>query len=162
MNKEEIYSLLNKSNIEYKIINHQAIYNMKDAYNLTSIPPEYEAKNIFLCDNKNNYYLITIKGDKKIDLKLFKKQNNLKNIRLATSEELLKELNLLPGHVTPLGLLNNKKQNINYYLDKYFIEKKYIAIHPNDNKATIIIKTKDLINILVNYNYQTKILYEEV
>lgn len=58
-------------------------------------------------------------------------------------------MNLIPGSVTPLGLLNDKELRIIFYLDKDFLkDKKIIGVHPNDNTATIWLKVEDLISII--------------
>ena len=68
-------------------------------------------------------------------------------------------LGLIPGVVTPLGLLNDKDLKVSFYLDKDFVYKDSIIwIHPNDNTATIWIKVDDLINITKDYGNMVNIL----
>ncbi len=75
MNKEEIYNLLRRKNIWYEITEHQAVFNMKELENIDLPYKESDGKNLFVRDDKKkNYYLITMKGDKKIDLKEFGKK----------------------------------------------------------------------------------------
>ncbi len=62
-------------------------------------------------------------------------------------------LNLTPGSVTPLGLLNDSYLQVTFYLDKEFLNgKKIIGVHPNDNTATIWMMTDDLINIIKEHS----------
>ena len=111
---------------------------------------ECDAKNLFCRDDKkNNYYLITLKKDKRADLKFFQKQNNTRRLSFASSEDLKVILNLIPGSVTPLGLLNDKSLQVKFYLDKDFLENnQIIGIHPNDNTATVWLRVADLIDII--------------
>lgn len=107
--------------------------------------PEIEAKNIFARDDKKkNYYLITIKENKKVNLKEFSKINNTKHLSFASSEDLMDILKLTPGSVTPLGLLNDINNRVIFYLDEEFLNS-IIGIHHNDNTATIVLKTEKLI-----------------
>ena len=77
MNKEEIYNYLKENNIKYEIDEHKAVYNMEELKDIVLKYPESDAKNIFVRDDKKrNYYLITTKGDKKVDLKDFKNKYN--------------------------------------------------------------------------------------
>ena len=76
MNKQEVYDYLKEKNIWHEITEHRAVYNM-DELSQVDIPyPEANGKNLFLRDDKKrNYYIITVKGDKRVDLKEFRKKN---------------------------------------------------------------------------------------
>ena len=159
MNKQEIYNYLNSRNIKYEIINHIPVYNMLDLEKVNLPNKEYDAKNLFIRDDKKiNYYLITIKGNKKINLKEFRKVNNTRPLTFASDLDLLNILNLKPGSVTPLGLLNDKKIQVKFYLDDEFDLDSYIYVHPNDNTATISLKVLDLINIIKEHGNLTNII----
>ncbi|CDE74223.1 ybaK/proline--tRNA ligase associated domain protein [Clostridium sp. CAG:451] len=110
---------------------------------------EFDAKNLFVRDDKkNNYYLITVKVDKRVDLKEFRKKYHTKHLSFAKEEELLSILNLTSGSVSPLGLLNDKEKKTIFFIENYFEDNSLIGIHPNDNTATIWLKAKDLITII--------------
>ena len=95
MIKEEIYKYLNDRKINYEITNHQAFYNMDELDNVDLPYKEFDAKNLFVRDDKkNNYYLITVKGDKRVDLKEFRKEYHTRTLSFAKEEELLSILNL--------------------------------------------------------------------
>lgn len=151
MNKEQIYEYLDNMNIWYEILNHKAVFNMDDISKIDLPYPEADAKNLFVRDDKKkNYYLITIKGNRKINLKEFRKKYNTRPLSFASSDKLINILKLEPGSVTPFGLLNDKENKTVLFIDKYFIKLNLIGIHPNDNKATLWLKTSDLISIMKN------------
>ena len=50
-------------------------------------------------------YLITVKGDKRVDLKEFRKTHGLRILSFASADDLTSIMKLIPGAVTPLGLL---------------------------------------------------------
>ncbi len=160
MNKNEIYEYLKRKKIYYEITEHQAVYNMKDIEKISIPYKEGDAKNLFLCDDKKeNYFLITVKGSKKVDLKKFRKNNNARPLSFASEEELKSILNLTKGSVTPLGTLNDKEHKTKVYIDEELLmPNNIIGIHPNDNTATIWLKTTDLINILNNNNVTVNII----
>lgn len=162
MNKEQIYRYLKQKNIWYEITKHKAVYNMKDLQDVDLPYPEGDAKNLFVRDDKKrNYYLITVKGTKKVDLKEFRHQNNTRPLSFVNEKELLELLNLKPGSVTPLGLLNDKEHKVEFFIDNELLEEPgIIGVHPNENTATVWLKTRDLINILKENNvkvYQVQI-----
>ena len=153
MKKTEIYEFIKNKNIWYEITEHKAVFNM-DELNEIEIPyKEYDAKNLFVRDDKKrNYYLITVKGNKRVDLKDFKNKNETRPLSFASEADLMSIMNLIPGSVTPLGLLNDKELRIIFYLDKDFLkDKKIIGVHPNDNTATIWLKVEDLISIIKDH-----------
>ena len=150
MNKQEIYDFIKSKNIWYEITEHKAVYNMEELKEVDIPYPEYDAKNLFVRDDKKrNYYLITVKGNKRIDLKEFRKKNNIRPLSFASEDDLLNIMNLRAGSVTPLGLLNDKENKVQFYIDKDFMKDKHIiGVHPNDNTATVWIKVEDLIDII--------------
>ena len=159
MDKQEIYNYLKEENISYEITNHKAVYNMEEASEIDIPYPNQDAKNLFVRDDKKkNYYLITVKGNKRIDLKEFSLKNNTRRLSFASKEDLMKIMKLIPGAVTPFGILNDKDNIVKFYLDKEFLEEpKFLGVHPNDNTATIWIKTYDLINIIEKHGNEVKI-----
>lgn len=160
MNKNEIYEYLKCKNIWHEITEHQAVYNMEDLEKISIPYKEGDAKNLFLHDDKKiNYYLITVKGTKKVDIKKFKKENDTRSLSFASEEELKSILNLTKGSVTPLGTLNDKEHKTKVYIDEeLLIPSNIIGVHPNDNTATVWLKTTDLVNILKDNNITVNII----
>ena len=126
---------------------------MAELGNINLPYPEADAKNLFVRDDKKRkYYLITVRGDKRVDLKKFRKANNTRPLTFASEDDLFSILKLTPGSVTPLGILNDDERRIEFYLDASFLENdSLIGVHPNDNTATIWLKSKDLISIIKEY-----------
>ena len=149
MNKQEVYQFLKDNNIQYEVTEHPAVYNMEEMDNL-HLPYPYSAKNLFVRDDKKaNYYLITVKEEKRVNLKEFRKQNGTRNLSFASENDLIDILRLTPGSVTPFGLLNDKEQKVKFYIDEDLLYGDgMIGIHPNENTATVWLKTEDLIKIL--------------
>ena len=100
--------------------------------------PEADAKNLFVRDDKKrNYYLITVQGDKRVNLKEFRRNNGTRPLSFASEEELKERMDLLPGAVTPLGILNDEARSVQFFLDKAFLGKPgLVGVHPNENTAT--------------------------
>lgn len=112
--------------------------------------PEYQAKNLFVRDDKKrNYYLITVKGDKKINLKEFKNNHNTRRLSFASADDLLAIMKLEPGAVNPLGILSDNENKVHLFIDQDFWKDNHlIGIHPNDNTATVWLKIDELINLI--------------
>ena len=150
MNKQKIYDLLIQKNIPHEITEHEAVYNMAEVAMIKLPYPEAEAKNLFVRDDKKqNFYLITVKGDKRVDLKQFRKEHNTRSLQFVSAELLMDILGLIPGAVTPMGLLNDKECKVHWFLDKAFTDElNLIGVHPNDNSATVWMKPEDLVDLI--------------
>ena len=148
MNKEETYQYLTEHSVAYEITEHAAVFNMEELDSVQLPYPEWDAKNLFVRDDKKrNYYLITVKGDKRVDLKEFRKQHGLRNLSFASAEDLMAYVGLTPGSVTPLGLLNDPEHRVRFYLDGAFAGNR-IGVHPNDNTATLWLQADDLVRLV--------------
>ena len=160
MNKQEVYGSIKSKNIWHEITEHEAVFNMDELSKIEVPYNDCDAKNLFVRDDKKeNYYLITVKGNKRVDLKEFRKRYDVRPISFASAEDLMKYLNLIPGSVSPLGLLNDKERKVKFYLDdSFFKDDKIIGIHPNDNTATVWLKVDDLINIIKEYGSKIEII----
>lgn len=150
MTKAEIYDLLAGRGVWHEITEHGAVYNMAELASVELPYPEADAKNLFVRDDKKrNYYLITVKGDKRVDLKEFAARYGTRKLSFASGDDLMAILGLIPGAVTPLGLLNDGERRVIFYLDSEFThEPGLIGVHPNDNTATVWMKTGDLLDII--------------
>lgn len=148
MNKEQTYQYLRDHNVAFEATEHAAVYNMEELAAIRLPHPEWDAKNLFVRDDKKrNYYLITVKGDKRVDLKEFRKQHGLRNLSFASADDLMEILGVIPGAVTPLGLLNDENLRVKLYLDADFAGN-MIGVHPNDNTATVWMQADDLLALI--------------
>ena len=150
MDKQGVYRFLRERGIEYECVEHPAAYNMEEMSHIALPHPEADAKNLFVRDEKKrDYYLITVKGSKRVDLKAFRQRHGTKALRFASAEELADILGLLPGHVTPLGLLNDEERRVKAYLDAAFLDPPgLVGVHPNENTATLFLQYSDLLRFL--------------
>ena len=150
MDKNEIYAFLEKQGIPFEKADHKAVFNMEEMREVGLPHPEAEAKNLFVRDDKKrNYYLITVRGDKRVDLKAFQSRYGTRRLSFASDEDLTAILGLIPGAVTPLGLLNDTERITQFYIDEDFFKgEDLIGVHPNDNTASIWLKAGDLVRVI--------------
>lgn len=160
MNKQDIYNYLKDKNIWHEITEHQAVYNMEELSKINIPYPEADGKNLFVRDDKKrNYYLITVKGNKKVNLREFKEKNNTRALSFASEKDLMDIMGLIAGSVTPFGLLNDKELRVQFYIDKDFMNHSHlIGVHSNDNTATVWLKVKDLIAIIKEHGHQVNVV----
>ncbi len=153
MNKEQVYDFLNKRGFWHEITEHAAVFNMQELDAVDLPYPEADAKNLFVRDDKkHNYYLITVKGDKRVDLKEFQAIHGTRRLSFASQSDIMDIMHLIAGSVTPFGLLNDVDRRVRFFLDKDFMtEPGIIGVHPNENTATVWLKTADLISIVLEH-----------
>ena len=160
MNKQEIYDFLDSRKLWHEITEHPAVYNMEELSQIDIPYPEVDAKNLFVRDDKKrNYYLITVKGDKRVDLKEFRQKNNTRALSFASADDLMAIMGLIPGAVTPFGLLNDSECKVQFFIDSEFMDDTgLIGVHPNDNTATVWLKAEDLLDIIKEHGNTVNIV----
>lgn len=148
MNKTEIYQYLDAHGISYEAVEHSAIFTVEQAETLCLPHPEAGAKNLFLRDDKKqNFYLVTLRNNLTVNLKQIQQKIASRRLSFASEDNMREILCLEKGSVTPLGLLNDSERKTQFYLDSYF-DGRLIAVHPNENTATIFLQTETLCSLL--------------
>lgn len=143
----DIYELLSYLNIKYEEEKHIKVYTVEEAENLNIKLDGIGCKNLFLKDNKNNYYLVVMLDNKRCNLKQLSSDLNVKKLSFASVESLEEILNLEKGSVTPLGIINDTNNLVKVVLDRDLVSKK-LLVHPNRNDRTINIDYFDLIRVI--------------
>lgn len=146
--KQYVLNILQDNNIAFDIVEHKAIYTIAEMENLHLPNADAIAKNIFIRDDKKrNYYLFVVNNDKRINLKDIKNKLASRPLTFASENDLKTILGLNKGAVTPLGILNDEERKVQVFIDEVFRDTK-IGVHPNENTATLWLRTKDLIAII--------------
>lgn len=143
----DIYELLNKLDIKYQEEKHIKVYTVAEAEKLNISLDGIGCKNLFLTDNKHNYYLVLMLDEKRCDLKQLSSDLNVKKLSFASVEKLEEILKLEKGSVTPLGIINDTNCLVKVVLDRDLVGKK-LLVHPNRNDRTISIDYFDLIRVI--------------
>ena len=104
MNKQEIYDFLYSQNIPFEITEHKAVYNMAELAEIPLPHPEADAKNLFIRDDKRrSYYLLTVFGEKRVDLKAFRREHGTRPLTFASAEDLEALLGFILARSRPWG-----------------------------------------------------------
>jgi len=156
---QKVYEVLNKMNIEYKLICHPAVFTVEEADECIKDSEGIRTKTLFLCDKKSKKFVLIIVDGKNI-LNMDKLSKKLKIVRLkfASAENLKKKLGLAPGSVSLFGLLNNKEKDVLVYIDKSIETEEIISFHPNVNTRTVFIKISDMYKFLEELDYQYEMI----
>lgn len=144
---EEILQRLKELGIQYELIEHKAVFNMEemDALGKDFFKGAAICKNLFLRDQKGKrHFLVTMKEEKQANLAEIAKSCLATKLSFASEERLKKYLNLTPGAVTPLAIINDEQKAVEVILDKDLFKEEKIGVHPGVNTSTVIISPADL------------------
>ena len=107
-------------------------------------------KNLFLCNRqKTKFYLLMIPGDKKFLTKNLSAQINSSRLSFAGEEDMLNFLDVTPGSVSVLGLMNDHDHIVQLLIDSDVLQSEYVGCHPCINTSSLRMKTKDLMEKVI-------------
>lgn len=95
-------------------------------------------------------------GKKRMNMAAFADKVQAKRVKMASAESLFEKMRLLPGMVSPFGLLNNYEKDIKVYFDRDILTGQRMSFHPNTNEKTIFLDPIDLINYIKSIGYDIR------
>lgn len=147
--KQEIKQYLEEKNIPFEWVEHKAVFTIEEMEELGLESMEETAKNLFLRDQKGKrHFLIVIRADKQANLKELGEKLAIGKLSFASEERLEKYMGLKKGAVSPLGVLNDENCAVEVFFDEDFLKMEKIGVHPNDNTASVYLKTEDLLSVI--------------
>ncbi|MBS6643634.1 MAG: prolyl-tRNA synthetase associated domain-containing protein [Clostridiaceae bacterium] len=147
------YDLLDRLNIAYQRLDHSPTATIEDCHDVDKLLDIEICKNLFLCNaQKTDFYLLMIPGNKKFKTAVITKQIGCSRLSFAAPEYMKEFLDITPGSVSVLGLMNDKSKRVRLLIDKDVVENhEYIGCHPCINTSSIRIKTRDLLDRFLPY-----------
>lgn len=146
----KVYELLEKLGIEYQQVDHEAANTMEACEEVDKILGVQMCKNLFLCNRqKTNFYLLLMPGDKPFKTKDLSKQINSARLSFAEPEFMEEFLDIKPGAVSVMGLMNDSEKQVQLLIDKPVAEEEYIGCHPCVNTSSVKLKIKDLLEVFL-------------
>lgn len=158
MNKK-IFELLHRLNIEYTQIDHPAAFTMEEIeeYGITKhghIPKNLVLRNV----NGSRNMLVVVHGDKRADLRLIRSQLGTSKLSFGGDDRLQKYLNVEKGSVSPLGIVYDNENGLEVYFDSDLKAQETVGCHPNDNRATLFLKLRDLLKYVESTGHEIRFI----
>lgn len=148
--EERVYDLLDQLNIDYQRIDHEEANTMEVCLEIEKTLKSTICKNLFLVNsNKSQYYLLMLKGNKKFKTKVISKQINSSRLSFGSDEKMLEYLDITPGSVSLLGLMNDHDFKVQLLMDKDLLQDEYLGCHPCINTSSLRIKMKDVFEKII-------------
>lgn len=146
-----VYDLLDSLGVKYQRIDHEAAMTMEACEEIDRTLSQGEedkvsiCKNLFLCNRQEtDFYLLLIPGDKPFKTKYLSAQIGSSRLSFAKPEYMEKYLDIMPGSVSVLGLMNDHEKKVRLLIDEDVLKDEYFACHPCINTSSLKIRTEDL------------------
>ena len=153
------YDFLDQLGIAYQRTDHERADNMEACNEIDAILGVIICKNLFLCNRqKTNFYLLMMPGDKKFKTKELSSQINSARLSFAEPDAMLEYLDIEPGAVSIMGLMNDKEHAVKLLIDEDVLEGEYLGCHPCVCTSSLKLKTADVIGKFLpatGHTYQT-------
>lgn len=141
-----VYNLLDELGIKYDRVDHKRADTMADCAAIDEVLQAAICKNLFLCNTqKTRFYMLMIVGDKKFKTKDISKQIGSSRLSFAPYEYMEEFLDILPGSVSVMGLMNDKEKRVQLLMDRELVDTEYFGCHPCVNTSSLRLRTKELL-----------------
>ena len=153
------YDYLDMLGIRFQRTDHEPADHMEACNRIDAVLGVLICKNLFLCNRqKTVFYMLMMPGGKKFKTKELSAQINSARLSFAEPEDMLRLLDIEPGAVSVMGLMNDHDHEVRLLIDEDVLKGKYIGCHPCVCTSSLKIKTDDLIHIFLpstGHSYQT-------
>lgn len=156
-----VYRMLSGLGIEFQRVDHEAVPTMEACRGIDQALGIEMCKNLFLTNaQKTKFYLLLMPGDKKFKTKDLSKQIQSARLSFAGEEYMKEYLDILPGAVSIMGLMNDTGHNVQLLIDRDIAREEYLGCHPCVNTSSIRVAMKDVLEKVLPYTGHTYQLVE--
>lgn len=150
------YELLDSLGVTYERVDHEAAMTMEACEEADRVLGVKMCKNLFLCNRqKTDFYLLMISGDKIFKTKDLSAQIGSSRLSFADGADMEKYLDITPGSLSVLGLMNDRDNKVRLLIDRNVAENEYIGVHPCVNTSSLKLKTDELCEKIIPAMHHT-------
>jgi Ala-tRNA(Pro) deacylase len=140
-----LYSILKDLKIHFDYYEHPPVASIDEARKYWKDINAAHCKNLFLRNHKGNrHYLVIIEHSQDVDIHELEGRLKQGKLSFASNQRMMKYLGLIPGSVSPFGLIYDKEKHVHLFIDETLKNKSTISFHPCINTASIVITFSDL------------------
>ncbi|WMJ85970.1 prolyl-tRNA synthetase associated domain-containing protein [Anaerocolumna sp. MB42-C2] len=148
----KVYDMLEELDIPYIRVDHEVTATIESCLEVEVMLEIVICKNLFLCNaQKTNFYLLLMPGNKKFRTADLTRQINTSRLSFAAPEYMEKFLDITPGSVSVLGLMNDKDNRVQLLIDRDILTQESVGCHPCINTSSLKIKMTDLLDKFLPY-----------
>ena len=142
-----VYDLLDSLGIAYQRIDHEPAMTMEACAAIDEALNAVICKNLLLCNRQQTeFYLLMIPGDKNFRTSVLSKQIGSSRLSFASAEHMERLLDITPGSVSVLGLMNDQDKQVQLLIDEDVLKGEYFGCHPCINTSSLRLRLDDLLN----------------
>ena len=147
-----VYELLEKLEIPFLRLDHGVTATVEDCHDVDSKLGIHICKNLFLCNaQKTAFYMLMMPGTKKIKTKELFSQIGSARLSFAGAEYMEAFLDITPGSVSVMGLMNDKENRVRLLIDRDILADEFVGCHPCVNTSSMKIRTADILEKFLPY-----------
>ena len=144
------YDLLDRLGVAYERVDHKAAMTMEVCQEIDEVLQATICKNLFLCNRQETaFYLLMMPDDKPFRTKDLSAQIGSARLSFAKPEYMEQFLDITPGSVSVMGLMNDKEKRVQLLIDEDVLNSEYVGCHPCINTSSIRLLTKDLVDKVI-------------
>ena len=158
--EERCYELLDRLCIEYCRADHEHADTIEQCHEIEKLLGAEICKNLLLTNRQmTDIYLLLMPGDKPFKTKILSKQIGTARLSFASPEQMLDCLDITPGSVSVLGLMNDTENHVQLVIDEDVLKGEYVGCHPCINTSSLRVRTADLMEkIIPAMHHEAKII----
>ena len=145
-----VYDFLDDLGVEYRRIDHEPAMTMEICAQIDKVLDATICKNLLLCNRQcTDFYLLMIPGNKVFKTSVLSKKIGSSRLSFAAPEYMEAYLDITPGSVSVLGLMNDKEHKVKLLIDADVLKGEYFGCHPCINTSSLRLKISDLMEKII-------------
>ena len=150
--EKAVYDLLDRLCVHYEGVDHEPLVSAQcgECDEIAEALEVHICKNLFLCNRKKTeFYMLTLPGEKHFVTADFSKRIGVSRLSFAPADKMEELLNLTPGSVSVLGMMNDKDHKVHLFFDEELTHEEFFGCHPCINTSSLKLRTDDVLNVIM-------------
>lgn len=148
--ERRVYALLDGLGVDYQRVDHEVAMTMEACAEIDRVLDATICKNLLLTNKQQtDFYLLMMPGDKVFKTKFLSAQIGSARLSFASGEKMEEFLDITPGSLSVLGLMNDKENRVSLLIDRDLLDGETIGCHPCINTSSLKLKTRDLLEKII-------------
>lgn len=144
------YDLLDRLSIAYDRVDHGYANTIPDCAAVEAVTEAEICKNLFLTNRQQtDFYLLLMPGHKPFKTKDLSHQIGSARLSFALPEHMERLLDITPGSVSILGLMNDHENRVRLLIDRDLLRDEFLCCHPCINSSTLKLRMTDVLEKLI-------------
>ena len=158
---QEVLDFLDRHDISYKLHPHPPLPTIERALEYWKDIDSVHCKNLFFRNHKGNrHYLVVFECHKELAIHSLEQMLKQGKLSFASAERMERCLGLLPGSVSPLGLIHDpyteeltkehfpNGHRVKLFLDSDLKKAERVSFHPCDNTGSVVLSNEGFMRFL--------------